>query len=493
MSKYANLREGTPSDPEARRRVQLQQLNSSSTGPCSVSQAEAGDRPSAPTTWASRAATGAARSKATPLHRPVTSAATAGWKFDVGDKYVNTESRDRTVILNLRGRNPAATSIETVLAALTANGIEAEDVTAIFKSEDQRQVQLTFSSKPAADSLLKSCRLQVSEHVEASVGPVHSDYHEVRVHWVPDYLQNSFLADVFSRVGKVLSVTKTRDRGGKYGSVRLVKINADWKSMEVVPHTMAIRYQGQIHRLLLTIKGRPPLCLLCSEVGHTRRECPRSPAAVAAREAREFADKMLALRAKNEATDADSDSDDNDEERDASIETSPAPPAAFADAPVSTPPPIESATDTDSAAATAVSPPPNTPPAQTPTTPDVEQSAVAGQFTDSDDSQDASRGEEASTQKTSSWAEEMEEVDLESDVIESGGDEMNSEEGNIDLDDSDMKEKDTPSDSLDLENDIPCAQPEKHAPRLGSANKRKRPADAKPPSKVGRGRASLRL
>ena len=301
-----------------------------------MAKSKADARPVNSPTWANRAAdrSGSSTTSKPALHRPVPSAVTSGWKFDLNEKYINVASRERTVVINMRGINPASTSIETVLAAFTANGIDAEDVTAIFKSEDQRQVQVTFGSKETAESLLEGNHIRISESVEASIEPVRSEYHQIRVHWVPDYVKDAFLKDVFGRVGQVLSVAKTREKSGRYGCVRVIHLKAEWQEMEKVPHTMAIRYQGQAHRFLITIKGRPPLCLLCSEIGHTRRDCPRSPAAVRAREAKEaqaFAAEMLAHRQRADDVSEDSDSDDENNETSAEKPTSapeiPAPPS----------------------------------------------------------------------------------------------------------------------------------------------------------------------
>ena len=382
--------------------------------------------------YASRASTGV--SKPTALYRPVVSTSSIGssWKFDLDEKDVNLESRGRTAVLNLRGPRAASTSLDDVLAALTANGVDAEDVISIFKAEDQRQVQLTFLTKQGAESLLSLSTLPVSEFVSADVGPVRSDYHEIRVHWVPDYVKDSFFKDIFSRVGKVLTVVKNKEKTGRTGCVRVVKLQADWKDIERVPHLMAIRFEGTIHRFLITIPGRPPLCLLCSEVGHVKKSCPRSPAAVAAREAKEaqqLADSLLAA-AKD---DADSDSDDNEDDTndaknpaasvtknstDATPVTDPIPvidptpvinPTVITTSVTATPVITNTANDTPATTESAVTdtsdPTPSSTPPPPPTSP---KSVTVGQFEDHDDGESSCV---VDTQATTSWADEMEAED----------------------------------------------------------------------------------
>ena len=474
----SKLSKGTPSDPQMRAEVR--------EGMKTKASAKIDTETSSTSTWADRAKESIKSRSKPALYRPVSSAATAGWKFDLNEKHVNVESRERTVVLNLRGRNPAATSTDTVLAAFTANGIDSTDVVAIFKSEDQRQVQVTFGTKETAENLLMNSEIKIAEFVEASVEPVRSDYHQVRVHWVPDYVQNSFLSEVFGRVGKVLSVAKTREKSGMFGCVRIIHMKADWQAMEAVPHTMAIRYQGQVHRLLITIKGRPPLCLLCSEIGHTRRECPRSPAAVRAREAKEAQDFAANMLAHRQRVTSDSDSDDEELTTSQSIIDPPAPPTDFADPP---PPPVTTPTPTLTQAESMIQN--ELPHADTiasslnlsnahPSSP-KDKPVVDGQFTDSDidpESQIDNKRDsqsESSTQATASWAEEMDNLEAEN-------------EGE---DDERMDSQDTHISQFST-NSIPCAQLEKHDLVVGRSGPNKRKGDEENNSQKGRGRAKGR-
>ena len=451
-TRHERLLQGTPSDPVARKKV-LAAMSTAAVKPA--------------ISYASRASAGV--SKPTALYRPVVSTSSIGssWKFDLNEKDVNLESRGRTAVLNLRGPRAASTSLEDVLAALTANGVDAEDVISIFKAEDQRQVQLTFLTKQGAESLLSMPTLSVSEFVSADVGPVRSDYHEIRVHWVPDYVKDSFFRDIFSRVGKVLSVVKNKEKTGRTGCVRVVKLQADWKDMECVPHLMAIRFEGAIHRFLLTIPGRPPLCLLCSEVGHVKKDCPRSPAAVAAREAKE-AQQLAASLLAAAKDDADSDSDDNDDDNaetknPAASDANPAidPPA------ITTPVTATPATDTPAATKPTVTdtsdPTPSSIPTPLPTSP---KSVTVGQFDDHhDDGESSDTCIVADTQATTSWAEEMDAEEFqdceEKDSLEIERD-SSLERGDSDQLMCSLEEDSSQASVLLSSSSIPCAQPEKH-------------------------------
>ena len=399
------------------------------------------------------------------------------WKFQVGENDVNIDSRNRTVILKLRGRNCAATTIEDILAAFTANGIDADDVSAIYKAEDQREVHITFESKRNTDELLKYPSIDVTDQVKGDVLPVRSNFHEVRVHWVPDFLNDSILKNAFGRVGKIRSIDKAWDRNVRYGSVRLVKLEINWQQVEKIPHLMEITYEGRPHRLLITIKGRPPLCLICAELGHTRRFCPESPAAKAQR----FVEQRL----------QDIDSDSEDEATAEPKTTNENAPVTDNAANATAEHRHDSATDChqdDSNAATSADPHPppvcadpstNSDSSKTNTPPDTQADSAKKQGPDADATSLApSSSTESLTQphdppekeqlnsqasESATWAEEMEAEES------NGEEEMNS----VDLEklsyDSET-EIDTQL-SQDFSNSsIPCAQPEKHESR---ANKRK--------------------
>ena len=208
----STLRNGTPSDPvkyaEVRRRLaEASSLNHRHASRGSYARVTGGgSRPPQPT---------------------LPSSISPEWKFEVGEKDINVDSRNRTVIMRLRGKNSAATKIDDIIAALTANGIDADDVSAIYKAEDQREVHLTFGAKKNTDECLKCCSINISEQVKGDVLPVKSNFHEIRVHWVPDFLNDNLLRSAFGRIGKIQSIEKARDIRGRYGSIRLIRIEAD--------------------------------------------------------------------------------------------------------------------------------------------------------------------------------------------------------------------------------------------------------------------------
>ena len=96
----------------------------------------------------------------------------------------------------------------------------------------------------------------------------------IRVHWMPSYITDDFFEIFFQRFGKVLSVTREHTVIGanveKRNGVRVVKIETDELMKGTIPHML--KFEGGISALV-TIQGRPPLCLKCNQVGHMRRDC----------------------------------------------------------------------------------------------------------------------------------------------------------------------------------------------------------------------------
>jgi len=97
---------------------------------------------------------------------------------------------------------------------------------------------------------------------------------EARVHLLPVNVKDSVLGQIFEGFGRVISIT---DEVNKYGAayikrgVRIVKVEVDEVGKFCVPHLLQFECGS---RALVTVRGRPPLCLKCHRVGHLRSGCP---------------------------------------------------------------------------------------------------------------------------------------------------------------------------------------------------------------------------
>lgn len=96
----------------------------------------------------------------------------------------------------------------------------------------------------------------------------------IRVHWLPVFITDVALKSVMSEFGNILNVrrlmTKTDGHVLENG-IREVTLEVSELQKRQLPHL--IRFDDGM-AILLTITGRPPLCLRCSHVGHVSRNCP---------------------------------------------------------------------------------------------------------------------------------------------------------------------------------------------------------------------------
>ncbi|KAK6165128.1 hypothetical protein SNE40_023642 [Patella caerulea] len=105
----------------------------------------------------------------------------------------------------------------------------------------------------------------------------------LRIHWVPRYLRDSFLLRVFRKYGVVKSIREELmviENKRINNGLRLVTLNCTSMQVQRIPH-MIRTAQGTI-RMLVTAPGRLPLCLRCNRIGHRSMNCEREVGVVRA-------------------------------------------------------------------------------------------------------------------------------------------------------------------------------------------------------------------
>ena len=93
----------------------------------------------------------------------------------------------------------------------------------------------------------------------------------VRVHWLPGYVPDVCIHNFLSQFCPVASILPERATEGFESGVRRAKVGSD--GIEKIPHLSKIEYEGMDFPVLITVPGRPPLCLKCHSTGHVRYEC----------------------------------------------------------------------------------------------------------------------------------------------------------------------------------------------------------------------------
>ena len=131
------------------------------------------------------------------------------------------------------------------------------------KEEDMR----TFIKVPA----------MVIDNYTASISALNEQRTTVKIFWLPTYIRESFVRSFLAPYGKVMDVTRERvmleqDKycmGGTY-SVEMVLSD---RQKDEIPYL--VKYDVGIS-MLITMAGRPPLCLKCNNIGHIRKNCPEN-------------------------------------------------------------------------------------------------------------------------------------------------------------------------------------------------------------------------
>ncbi|MES9884707.1 MAG: hypothetical protein ABW185_28005 [Sedimenticola sp.] len=190
----------------------------------------------------------------------------------ISPDYIVKDKVENTVSFTLMGRVSA--SPMDLLELLCEKDIPATEVISLYKtSESANSFSVTFRTSETVsmvEKLMVLCNDRFRFHVSALGRQVLS----IRVHWLPDYVDNSLLTAVFSQYGTIIDITDTTVdyKQMTIGTgTRVVTIETDEVLKRHIPHLLHFEC-GQ--KVLLTMQGRPPLCLRCHEVGHIRRSCP---------------------------------------------------------------------------------------------------------------------------------------------------------------------------------------------------------------------------
>ena len=99
---------------------------------------------------------------------------------------------------------------------------------------------------------------------------------DIKVHWVPGWIRDDFIRTCLQSYGTILSYraeTATVDGVRVFTGSKIIRLKTTPEVEATIP--VAIEVSGPVTiRLLVTVRGRPPMCLNCFKLGHKQRDCP---------------------------------------------------------------------------------------------------------------------------------------------------------------------------------------------------------------------------
>ena len=189
--------------------------------------------------------------------------------------FINSDRLQRTLKFVPCRRN-SRTSAGELLLALSQYGLGPQDVEGIYKVsalDNSYSIQLGFSDTVERVAALKSI---TAGDTKFDIMKLDEQVVSLRVHWLPLYYDNLLLNEILDSFGNVMSVNYLRTAHAEcvtLDGVREVRLKTDELRKQRIPHVVHLSSGVTI---LITMPGRPPYCLKCKSVGHTRQKCPKN-------------------------------------------------------------------------------------------------------------------------------------------------------------------------------------------------------------------------
>lgn len=187
--------------------------------------------------------------------------------------HINVDRLKRTLrLVPDEGRSGA--SVGDILNGLSGIGVTPDEIEAVYKVsafDSSFSVMLKFSD--TVELVSSKRKIQVRGN-NFQIMKMNEQVVTIRVHWLPLYFDNSILHEILGQFGEVLNVKLLKTAHANvvtFDGVREVKLKVDEFQKQQLPHLVSFN-SGQ--SILLTIAGRPPYCLKCRQIGHTRQRCP---------------------------------------------------------------------------------------------------------------------------------------------------------------------------------------------------------------------------
>lgn len=149
--------------------------------------------------------------------------------------------------------------------------VSPEDITAVFKCDIGGAWYATFTSEEIAEKVVNSDFSSLDTKINVSRADKRTV--QLKVLWLPIWIKVLAVEEYFEQYGKLLTCHReTENVEGVTFANGNIKVALEMNEQDIssIPYRAVIGGKD----CLLTVYGRPPMCLKCKQVGHIRKNCP---------------------------------------------------------------------------------------------------------------------------------------------------------------------------------------------------------------------------
>ncbi|KAH3804370.1 hypothetical protein DPMN_132654 [Dreissena polymorpha] len=179
--------------------------------------------------------------------------------------------------LKIQGQRGA--TMVAVIGLLKSHGLTDRDIDALASGPPgSLSYDVVFNDKDKLMSFMEDVPSAgvAYEGIKYFFSSYGKQFVDIRVHWLPVFIDNRVLSEMFEQFGKVISIkNEIMDMEDFHvmSGVRIVRMQMDEEAKNAIPHLLSFACGT---RALLTVRGRQPLCLKCLRLGHVRGSCPNN-------------------------------------------------------------------------------------------------------------------------------------------------------------------------------------------------------------------------
>jgi len=165
--------------------------------------------------------------------------------------------------------------LEGIAAALKTSEPVSAHVLALGPLSRNQEWYITMTSVENKDLLLGLGTLTVKDK-QFSIKSADNRKFTARVHWGPVYVTNAEIEAALSNYAEVTAISHIMSREKGFENVATgVRSVVMVGNRHQVPHLLSVTDPDtkETWQLLVTIPGRPPMCLKCRYTGHVRKDC----------------------------------------------------------------------------------------------------------------------------------------------------------------------------------------------------------------------------